>query len=130
MKLNDLLKYLNEAPSPEAPKDAPLGQYLFAPNRKGVPPEKNTPLETKIFNSLANHYDGASDKTADNNIAKLADLKNKGMYQKLLVPPKGLVYRFISNVSPENASKLFLFQIKLSMFRLLALLIGLVVLRA
>lgn len=109
MKLNDLLKYLNEAPSPEAPKGAPLGQYLFAPNRKGVPPEKNTPLETKIFNSLANHYEGrGSIKGIDNNLATLLALKNKGMYQKLLKPPSGLVYRFISNVSPKEASKLFL----------------------
>jgi hypothetical protein len=30
------------------------------------------------------------------------------MYQKLLKPPAGLVYRFISNVNPKEASKLFL----------------------
>lgn len=109
MKLNSLLKYLNEVAPAEAPKGAPLGQYLFAPNRKGVPPEKNTPLETKIFNSLASHYEGeGSVKSIDKNLATLLALKNKGMYQKLLKPPEGLVYRFISDISPEEASALFL----------------------
>jgi hypothetical protein len=63
MKLNDLLKFLTEASvaKPEAPKDAPLGQYLFAPHRADVPDpkEENTSIENDIFKDLGKHYKGA-----------------------------------------------------------------------
>lgn len=113
MNLNTLLEYLlKEATlAPEAPKDAPLGQYLFAPERSDTPEPKepNTSLENTLKQRLTQHYTGSGNsKDIEKSISTLINLKNKGMYQKLLNPPSGLAYRFIPNLTPEEASTLFL----------------------
>jgi len=113
MRLNFLLKYLLKEVNlkPEAPKDAPLGQYLFAPERSDTPTPKepNTELEDMLLANLGSHYSGGSDAdSVEYGVLKLLDLKNKGWYQKLLKPPSGLAYRFISGLSPKEASTLFL----------------------
>ena len=130
MKLNALLKFLTEVSldpagdtgrafmakkrlektaRPEAPKDAPLGQYLFAPIRDDVPNEPNTNLENQIQNDLTRHYAGTGNPgNIEKSLVQLFDFEKKGMYKKLLEPPAGLVYRYISNIKPEVASALFL----------------------
>jgi len=110
MKLNTLLSFLlTELAKPEAPKDAPLGQYLFAPIRTDVPEEENTPLEDTLQQDLSWHYLGYGDaQRKENSLVKLFSLSKQGLYPKLLKPPNGLVYRFVKNVIPGTASTMFL----------------------
>jgi hypothetical protein len=121
MKLNVLLEYLlRESESEtEAPKGSPLGQYLFAQDRKDVPYEQNEtgPTEenpkaideNELEAQLFNHYKGAGDAgSVEKGLKTLKKLEQKGLYTKLLRPPAGLAYRFIGNVTPEQASRDFL----------------------
>lgn len=125
MRLNRLLKYLLETESweqasnrrkiegvpPEAPPDAPLGQYLFAPARSDVPKpkEKNTELEKKLSRDLGRHFEGEGDVVGiEQSLLTLMGFEKQGLYKKLLSPPTGKAYRFIKNIKPEQASKLFL----------------------
>lgn len=108
MKLNTLLKYLCEEPEPE---DAPLGQYLFAPERKDTPKPKepNTDLENEIQKALSDHYNGGGEASrTEAGVMALFDMKERGLYLNLLEPPSGLAYRFMKNVSPEKAILNFL----------------------
>lgn len=73
MRLDTLLEYLlREAKlAPEAPEGSPLGQYLFAQDRRDVPYEQNEtgPTEenpkaideNELEAQLFNHYKGAGD---------------------------------------------------------------------
>ena len=112
MKLNTLLRYLCE--NVEAPEGSPLGQYLFAPERKDTPhpKEPNTDLEDEIQWSLHNFYNGNGTEQASTEteagVLSLFDMKEKGLYSKLLVSPSGRAYRFMKNISPERVSKLYL----------------------
>lgn len=120
MKLNTLLEYLlNEAKKPakvppeppEAPADAPLGQYLFATARKDVPKPKepNTELENTLMKDLNRHFAGEGNvNLIDASLTTLMGFEKQGLYPKLLKPPSGLAYRFMSNVSVGTASSIFL----------------------
>jgi len=125
MRLNRLLRYLLETESweqassrrktegvpPEAPEDAPLGQYLFAPARSDVPTpkEKNTDLEKVLSRDLGRHFEGEGDiASVEKSLVTLMGFEKQGMYKKLLSPPAGRAYRFIKNIKPERASELFL----------------------
>lgn len=125
MGLNRLLKYLLETESweqasntrkikgtpPEAPEDAPLGQYLFAPARSDVPIPKeiNTELEKQLSKDLGRHFEGEGDIAGiEKSLVTLKGFEKQGLYKKLLSPPTGKAYRFIKNIKPEQASKLFL----------------------
>lgn len=110
MKLNTLLEYLlKEAIRPEAPEDAPLGRYLFAPQRIDTPEPKepNTDEEENLLRKLASFYNADhAGKNIDSPMKKLFDLQNT--YPKLLKPAPGLAYRFIGGMKPEEASVLYL----------------------
>lgn len=113
MKLNDLLKYLTEASisSPDAPEGSPLGQYLFAPERKDTPKPKeiNTDLENEIQQALSDHYSGGGEaEKTEAGVMALFDMKERGLYSKFLEPPSGLAYRFMKCISPEKVSGVFL----------------------
>jgi len=105
-----LVKTLQEATSPaEAPAGAPFGKYLFAPERNDLDPdaqqEQNTVKEQEFFDALSEHYNGSPEALAL--IAKkIISMSNKGWYSKILAPPNTLVYRFISDISTENAAKI------------------------
>lgn len=112
MNLNTLLEYLlkEAALKPEAPKDAPLGRYLFAPQRKDTPTpkEQNTGGEDALLTSLERFYSSGGSKETETTLKQLLNLKNQDQYLKLLKPPSGLAYRFVGNLTPEQASKQYL----------------------
>jgi hypothetical protein len=123
MKLNNLLHYLLEvkrpskkipAEPPEVPegyKNPPLGQYLFAPVRNDVPVPKeiNTDDEQKMMKDLGSHFGGeGSVGEIEQSLTTLKNYEQQGLYTKLLKPPSGLAYRFMSDVRIEMASSMFL----------------------
>ena len=103
--VSEVLKEVN----PEAPTDAPFGQYLFARDRKDLSPEEkreeNTELEDEFRDALFEHYQGDSRK-----LGKLANeiqgMVDKGWYTKILAAPDELMYRWISNVDMGVAAKM------------------------
>jgi hypothetical protein len=115
MKLNTLLEYLlREASESEVPEEyagkPPLGQYLFAIQRTDTPEpkEENTTLESDLLTKLKYFYNSGGSKESEKAIKQLLNLKNQGLYTKLLKPPSGLAYRFVGGLTPEQASKLYL----------------------
>jgi len=113
MKLNTLLEYLSlreEDLAPEAPKNSSLGQYLFAPERNDTPEpkEENTGAEQELLRVLNFFYNNGGNAKCDRTLVKLLKLSKQGKYSKLLKPPSGLAYRFIGNLTPEQASKWYL----------------------
>lgn len=111
MKLNTLLEYLlREASERPAPEGSPLGQYLFAPSRSDVPYEENEiPLEDELEDDLISHYAGTGNiSKIERSLRYLKSLEQKGLYTKLLDPPSGVAYRYVSGLTPEEASKMFL----------------------
>jgi hypothetical protein len=110
MKLNTLLEYLlREESEPAASEDAPLGKYLFAPSRNDVPDEENTKLENEIESDLISHYGGNGHIGGiEQSLKTLKQLEKDGLYTKLLSPPAGLAYRYVSGLTPEEASSMYL----------------------
>lgn len=97
-------------PEPEAPpgaKDAWFGNYLFAPARADLPPEakeeEDTKEEKEFYHNLDGHY-GFGDYLE--NLDQILPIIKKGYYKKILSPPKGRVYRFLSGLNVEDASKI------------------------
>lgn len=86
---------------PEAPVDAPFGQYLFADPKKKIRrdevEEADTDLEEKFLSALRSLYD-YNDKNPIISLIRtnLNDLKEKGFYRDYLQPPNQTVYRGIT----------------------------------
>lgn len=95
--------------APEAPADAPFGQYLWAPNRKDLEGEEkwedNTPIENRFRDALFQHYQGDPDMLGSL-AAKVKNMVAQGWYEKILAPPEETVYRYITNVPTETAARI------------------------
>lgn len=102
----ELRVILSEKSEPEAPKNAEFGQYLFGSNRVDVPAknEPDTKKEFEFDNALRTHIVNNYSNPLKSLIPKLVQLKNQGEYSKYLEPPRGLVYRFVSDLSPERGA--------------------------
>lgn len=103
--VSEVLKEL----APEAPEDAPFGQYLFAPHRKDLSPEEkqesNTEAEMRFRDALRNHYEG--DPRALGGLAQeIIDMVNKGWYTKILATPNETIYRYISDIDTKLAAQM------------------------
>lgn len=79
---------------PEAPQDAPLGSYAFAPQRKGkVPYEENTVAEEEIYSKLIDYIIN-NRKMPDNVIAQIKSFQEMGLYSSIFKAPAGkYIYR-------------------------------------
>jgi hypothetical protein len=98
MKL--LTQLLCEEPTPEAPKRARYGQYLFAPSRseEGVPQELNTKQEQDLFFALG-HYIEFNDHPEGELlkiIPQIKDALKKHYYAPVLDSENHRVYRGIT----------------------------------
>ena len=95
--------------APEAPEDAPFGQYLFAPDRKDLAGEEkkesNTDAEMHFRDALFDHYLGDS-YLLGTLAQKVKAMVDKGWYTKILAAPETTVYRWISDVSMEAAANM------------------------
>jgi hypothetical protein len=102
----ELRAILSEKSEPEAPKNAEFGEYLFGDRRRDAPAkdESNTKKEWDFDQALYSHIVNNYSSPLVKIIPKLVQLKNQGKYSKYLEPPPGLVYRFVSDLSPERAA--------------------------
>lgn len=48
--------YINAYLAPEAPKNAPFGEYAWSQHRKNIPHKKYTKLEKQTYNDIKNHF--------------------------------------------------------------------------
>ncbi len=90
----------------EASSDDIFGKYIFADQRIGMKNlEFNTDTEEHLFNDLNRHY-GLKLNSLDKWYETLKELKREGKYKNFINPPKGKVYRIISNLTINKMSYL------------------------
>ena len=94
--LNQILDLNDNTTPPEAPKDAILGQYMFADQRTDVPKEKNTKIEQSLYAAIR-------DQLNRNNSMPVEDVKiiyrllKSGQYKSMIkAPEQSYVYRGMS----------------------------------
>ena len=89
-----------EAHPPEAPKNAPLNQYAFSPERKyrkglnvSIPYEKNNVYEQQLLDAIRGHYNDSEMLSADN-AEKIREFLKNGWYEDVFhEPDQSIVYR-------------------------------------
>ena len=89
-KLSELASYFEKKyaeKQPEAPKNAPLGEWAWAKYREGVPEEADTELEKKLYQDLKKHFASKRIGLPKLTVKILISLMKKGWYRSVLHPP-------------------------------------------
>ena len=85
--------------------NAPLGKYAWPDDRIGMPLEKNTELEDRLFNAIVNHFDSNTPITEDD-AKELQALLKMGLYKDVLKQPNvEFVYRGVK-LKSDDVTKL------------------------
>lgn len=85
----------------------PFGKYFNADQRRNVPPEKNTPVETTIANSLDMYFNNNEKSNLAKQIPTIDALVKQGKYKDILgAPPNTEVYRIFYNLQTEVAASI------------------------
>lgn len=87
---------------PEADKDAPFEEYVFADQRRDeVPNEQNTPDEDKMFEALTNHFDENTPISVEE-AKQIKILLMNGNYENIFhEPDTTYVYRGMNGIKQE-----------------------------
>lgn len=72
---------------PEAPKSAPFGEYAWASHRKGLPEEKDTELENKVYHDIKNHFASKHVGLPKLTVKLLMKILDNGWYKPVLHAP-------------------------------------------
>lgn len=94
-------QFINES-QPQAPADAPLGQYAFPTKRKAenLPQEPDTEYEKMLFKALQRHFEGKH--LSQEHIFKIQNFLKNGWYSNLFSPPsQEVIYRGTARSTSE-----------------------------
>lgn len=99
--------------SPEAPKGAPFGKYLWAGDERRIRKDDIHEPNTEIENEFLSAYEAYTDIDVNGSARRieyivkniLKPLKNNNLYSKYLIPENKTVYRGMK-VNIEDASKI------------------------
>jgi len=87
LKLAYLFEEKYAIKSPEAPKNAPFGEYAWAKYREGVPEEQDTDIEKQIYNDIKKHFASKRIGLPKFTVRFLMKLLKKEYYKSVLHPP-------------------------------------------
>lgn len=104
MILRDIL--FEELTSPEAPEDAPFGQYLFAPDRTDTPKEANTSAEAKFRKAIEEYFHTNDKYDLGKVVFDIMKSVDQGFYETWLKTPPMPVWRVISNLSEKSLEEI------------------------
>ena len=92
----------------EADQNDPFGQYLFGSSRNDRPASReiDNQDEKEFHKALSLHIEDNISRKLVGIIPALIELKHSGKYAKYLNPPNSLVYRAMSNLTPQEAASI------------------------
>lgn len=91
----------------EAPKSAPLGEWAWPSCREGIPDEKDTSIERRIYQEIKKHFSSNRVGLSKFVVRSLKKILEKGWYKEILHPPPyKTLYRGMKINNIKDLSKL------------------------
>lgn len=101
---------VKDPPPPEAPKDAPFGEYLFGWMRKNVYEEniqeEDSPEEKRLIAALGNYYSWNNRDGLEKMVDLMWKMKEQGWYRKFFQVREGYAWRVLFGIQEDYLRRL------------------------